>query len=129
MHGNIETAFIGRLGSDPTLRHVKDGTLALLSFTAAVGDDDEVQWVRVAAFGDQAESLEGKLAKGGKIYVEGKLKLDTFTDKQGEQRSMLNVTAWTLQPLGNIGRRKPKRSTTKPAAAAEGTPFDDPIGF
>ena len=67
--------------------------------------DGTGQWVRVGHFGDDAEELAQRLVKGTDVYVEGRLKLNTWTIQDGSQRSGLNVTAWKLEPLGQIARR------------------------
>jgi single-stranded DNA-binding protein len=53
----IECAFTARLGRDAELRHVKNGSLPVLAFSAAVddgqaADDAPATWVRVVVFGD-----------------------------------------------------------------------------
>ena len=148
----IDSAFTGRLGRDAELRHVKGGALAMLSFSAAVetrataaaaGDagEDETQWVRVVRFGPDAETLAPRLTKSARVYVEGRLKLDHWTDQDGAGRAGLNVVASLIQPLGQIGRRRPKKpraakaapanddAPTLAASADDGTPFNDDIPF
>jgi single-stranded DNA-binding protein len=56
MHGNIETAFIGRLGQDPELKTSAAGK-PWARLSVAVGMGDETQWVSVAVFGEAAERL------------------------------------------------------------------------
>jgi single-strand DNA-binding protein len=111
----IETAFIGRVGKEPELKTSAAGK-AWTSFTACVGDGDEAQWVRIAVFGECAEHLAGHLLKGDRVYVEGRLKVDTWTAQNGQQRTGLSVAAWKADKLGQIGRNKP----TKPKAPPEG---------
>ena len=121
----IETAFSGRIGQDPQLRQSKSGK-AWLSFSLAVGSGDEAQWVSVAVFGDRAIELSGSLHKGDRAYVEGRLKLNTWADKDGRERSGLQVAATLVQPLGQIGRRKPSEAsflaTAKPSAGRSREP-------
>jgi len=111
----IECAFSGRLGRDAELKHVKDGTLPLLTFTAAVDqqhqtEDSPATWVRVVMFGDEAQELAQRLLKGVKVYVEGKLEASIWhPENGGAARLNLNVTATTVQPIGQIGRRLPTR--------------------
>ena len=106
----VHGAFQGRIGTDPEQRFTATGK-ALLTFSVAVdenrpgGDGAETQWVRVTAW----EQLGAVLHKGDEIYCEGRLKLNTWTTAAGEQRSGLNCSAWTVQPLGAIGRRSPNR--------------------
>lgn len=136
----IQTAFEGTLGQDAELKHVKNGELALASFSMAVGEgDDNTQWVRVALFGSEAQALVHRLTKGTKVYCEGKLTLNTWQGRDGQQHTGLNVSAWTVQPLGQIGKRKPRKSEApkKPGVPTRRPPleraptedFNDPIPF
>jgi len=77
MHG-IHAAFEGRLGREAELHATKQGKL-WLSFSLAVGTEGEddiltTTWVRIAYFGEDAESLSGKLQKGAEVYCEGRLR-------------------------------------------------------
>jgi len=57
--------------------------------------DGPGQWIRVGRFGDHAEGLAQQLVKGVEVYVEGRLKMNTWTAADGTTRSGLNVTAWS----------------------------------
>ena len=121
----IEAAFSGRVGRDPELRHVKGGELALLSLTVAVGGagdgGDEPEWVKVAVFGERAEELAGRIQRGGRVYVEGKLKLERWEGRDGAPRAGLAVTATLVQVLGQIGKRRPAAGPPARAEAAAGS--------
>jgi single-strand DNA-binding protein len=111
MHG-IHAAFEGRLGGEAELRVTRQGK-PWLSFSLAMdteGEDDTLitTWVRIAYFGEDAESLVGRLQKGAEVYCEGRLRLDTWTAKDGLKRSGLSVVAWRIVPLGQIGRKRPE---------------------
>ena len=88
MHGNIEAAFIGRLGQDHELKTSAAGK-PWARLSVAVGVGDEAQWVSVAVFGEAAERLCAALEKGNKVYVEGTLRLREWTGKGGEKRTGL----------------------------------------
>jgi single-strand DNA-binding protein len=107
----LTVAFIGRTGTDAELRWTQNGT-ALVNVSVLVQDskaaDSQGQWVRVGRFGEDVEDLVQQLVKGVEVYVEGRLKLNTWQASDGTQRSGLNVTAWKLEPLGEIGRRAPR---------------------
>jgi single-strand DNA-binding protein len=110
----IHAAFEGRLGKEAELRATKQGK-PWLSFSLAVdtkGEDDTLitTWVRIAYFGEDAESLVGRLQRGAEVYCEGRLRLDTWTAKDGVRRSGLSVVAWKVVPLGQIGRKRSGRS-------------------
>jgi single-strand DNA-binding protein len=111
----IECAFSARVGSEPELRTSQAGN-PWANFSACVGDGDEAQWVKVAAFGERAQQLVGNLKKGDRIYAEGRLKLESWTGKDGQPRTGIKVAAWRVERLGEIGRNKP----AKPKAPPEG---------
>jgi single stranded DNA-binding protein len=110
----LECAFTARLGRDAELKHVKGGTMPLLSFTAAVEeriqtDDSPATWVRVVAFNELAEEMAEGLIKGVKVYVEGRLTAELWQPEDGRApRVNIQVVANTLQPIGQIGRRRPR---------------------
>jgi single-stranded DNA-binding protein len=106
-------AFVGRVvGQGAELRFTSSG-VPLVNLTVLVQDskagDGEGQFTRVGHFGDDAEDLAQQLVKGVDVYVEGKLKLANWTAVDGTPRSGLNVTAWRLESIGQIGRRAPAR--------------------
>jgi len=82
--------------------------------------------VRVAFFGDTVGTAAPRLTKGTQIYCEGRLSLGTWTGRDGEAKSGLNLTAWEVQPMGQIGRRKPKARLHDEQG---GMPFDDELRF
>lgn len=113
MNGNIEAAFTGRLGQEPEQRTSQSGK-PWLRLNVAVGADDSLQWVSTAVFGEGAQELAGRLHKGDRVYVEGRLTLRTW-EKDGQTHAGLNVAAWRVERLGEIGKNKPP----KPKAPSE----------
>jgi single-stranded DNA-binding protein len=95
-----------------------------LSFTVAVGEGDDVQWVSVAVFGSRAEELASTLKKGDRIYAEGRLRLNSWQAKDGSQQFGLNVAAWRAEVLGQIGAKRPR----EPKAMAGRTEVFAPLG-
>jgi hypothetical protein len=74
--------------------------------------EETTTWVRVAVFGALATRLYPELKKGTEVYCEGRLKLDSWTGRDGRERSGLRVAAAKVEVLGRIGfdphQRKPK---------------------
>jgi single-strand DNA-binding protein len=108
----LHAAFTGRVGKDPDKRYTQTGK-AMLQFSVAVDENvyesedqaaPETQWVRVTAW-EPTEELEAKLRKGAPVYAEGRLRLDRWTAKDGAERSGLSMSAWTVQPMGQVGRK------------------------
>lgn len=112
----ITAAFQGRIGTEPELRFTQAAT-AMLAFNVAVttnrpnGDGAETQWVRITVWDELAQQHAESLRKGDEVYIEGRLRLNEWTAGDGQRRTGLSCSAWTLQPLGNIGRRATQQRT------------------
>jgi single-strand DNA-binding protein len=97
---------MGNLTRDPELRYLPKGTavarIGLAINRTYTGEDgqkrDDTTFVDVDAFGKQAEALGQYFKKGRPIFVEGRLKLDTWDDKQtGQKRSKMGVIMESFQ--------------------------------
>lgn len=114
---------IGNLTRDPEVRYTPKGT-AVTDIGIAVnrvysGDDgekkEETTFVDVTLWGRQAEVAQEYLKKGRQVFVEGRLQLDTWDDKQtGQKRSRLRVVAENMQMLGSRGEGE---SSSGPASS------------
>ena len=103
---------IGNLTRDPDVRVMTNGRpvcnfgLALnRSYKDAEGNrKEEVTFVDVECFGPRAEAVGRFFTKGRAIFVEGRLKLDQWDDKQtGQKRSKLGVVLENFQFLDSRG--------------------------
>lgn len=102
---------IGNLTRDPELRHTPNGT-AVAEFGLAINrtfrsqdgqQQKEVTFVDITAFGKQAETLKQYMTKGKSIFIEGRLRLEQWTSKEGQKRSKLSVVVEGFQFLGAPG--------------------------
>ena len=102
---------VGNLGRDPELRYTPQGT-AVCNFSVATNErrrdkageqQDITTWFRVNAWGRQAENVSKYLAKGRRVYVEGRLHVEEWTDRDGKQRYTLEVNASDVQFLDSAG--------------------------
>ncbi|HVF50550.1 MAG TPA: single-stranded DNA-binding protein [Pyrinomonadaceae bacterium] len=98
----------GNLGRDPELRYTPQGT-PVCSFTLATNErrrdksgetQDLTTWFRVTLWGRQAETASQYLTKGRPIYIEGRLRVEEWTDKEGKSRYTLEVHATDMQFIG-----------------------------
>lgn len=127
---------VGNLGRDPELRYTPQGT-PVCSFTLATNEkrkdragesQDVTTWFRVTLWGRQAETASQYLSKGRPVYVEGRLRVEEWTDKDGKQRHTLEVHATDMQFIG--GRADESggqnvRAETSSARNTESTAGDD----
>ena len=128
---SIEAALFGTLGRDAEAKTSKTGK-AYLRLNVAVESGEQTTWVSVMAFDPRAIENAAGFIKGSRVYVEGKLSLSEWTAPDGTTRQGLSLMSWHCR-LSALGRAKPKREKTKPAAAesaqAGGFAFDDEIPF
>ena len=129
---SIECAFYGFLARDADARTSQAGK-PWVRLSIGVGKDDAVQWVQVAVFGKAAEKA-AELKKSDRCYIEGTIKLDTWTGNDGTERHGLSVAAFKCEPTHRIGRNKPDRNNKErdfatPPVANSGAEFDDEIPF
>ena len=120
---------MGNLTRDPEVRYTPKGTAVCdisLAINRLLPDDgsgerrEEVTYVDVTLWGKTAENAGQYLAKGRSVFVDGRLALETWEDKQsGQKRSRLKVVAESLQFLGS---RPPQGAT--PEAPTETKPAD-----
>jgi single-strand DNA-binding protein len=141
---------VGNLGKDPELRYTPQGD-AVCSFSLATNErkkdksgelQDITTWFKVTLWRQQAETAAKYLAKGRQVYIEGRLRVEDWTDRDGNNRQSLEVTATDMHFIGsrgdeshsgapNEGDFAPPESSTR-AAAAPSTPTpaaDDDIPF
>jgi single-strand DNA-binding protein len=100
---------VGNLGKDPELRYTPQGD-AVCSFTMATNErkkdkSGEMQnvatWFRVTLWRHQAENAAKYLAKGRQVYIEGRLRIEEWTDRDNNVRQSLEVTATDMQFLSS----------------------------
>src|SRR5260221_4138263 len=124
---------MGNMPRDPQLRQLPKGS-AVVDFglatsrkcrSAAGEDKEETCFVDCAAFGKQAEVIHQYCKKGKPIFVEGRLKYDTWEDKSGAKRSKVSVVVENFQFLG---ARDGGGSFHGPAAASEWRDEGTPTG-
>ena len=104
---------IGNLTRDPELRYIPSGT-AVTELGLAVNDRrkaangewvEETTFIDVTLWGRTAEVATEYLNKGSPVLIEGRLKLDSWQDKNtGDKRSKLRVVGERMQMLGSKGQ-------------------------
>ena len=118
---------VGNLGRDPELRYTPQGT-PVCSFSMATNErrkdktgemQDHTTWFKVTLWNRQAETAAQYLQKGRPVYIEGRLRVEEYTDRDGKQRHSLEVNATDMQFIGG-GRAEGGGAPMERAAAAAG---------
>lgn len=130
---------MGNLTRDPELRYTPKGT-AVAEISLAINrvwqneqnqKQEETTFVDVTLWGRQAELVQQYVTKGQPLYVEGRLTIDTWDDKDtGKKRSRMKVTGESIQFLGSkseqaIGQQSQRQRPQQSQRPASPPPADD----
>ena len=85
---------------------------------------EEVCFIDITFFGRTAEIANQYLGRGNKVLVEGRLKLDQWTDQQGVKRSKHSITVETLQMINTKGEGVGQEEHAREASDLE-PPLED----
>ncbi|MCA1589534.1 MAG: single-stranded DNA-binding protein [Acidobacteria bacterium] len=143
---------VGNLGRDPELRYTPQGT-AVCDFSIATNEkkrdkagemQDVTTWFRVTLWRNQAENAAKYLTKGSQVYIEGRLGVEEWTDRDGNNRHTLQVQGSDMHFIGSratgddysheggSGEAEfsgPSQKSSSGAAAAPAAQTDDDIPF
>ena len=102
---------VGNLGKDPELRYTPQGD-AVCSFSVATNErkkdksgefQDVTTWFKVTLWRRLAENAAKYLAKGQPVYIEGRLQVEEWTDRDNNNRYSLAVQASDMHFIGSRG--------------------------
>ena len=125
---SVQVTLMGNLTRDPEIRFTAKGD-AVAKMSVAVNErvregdtyvDGPVSYYEVEAWRQLAENAAEAFRKGDRIIVVGKMKIDKYETKEGEQRQKVVVTADDLGKSQKFGAARPK------AAAAVSVADDIP---
>jgi single-strand DNA-binding protein len=131
---------VGNLGRDPELKYTPSGT-AVANFTIATNENwkdkdgqkqEHTEWHRVVAFGKLAEICGEHLRKGKQVYVEGAIRSRSYKDREGAEKTAMEIRLDTMVMLGRLeGPRPAAAEGAGPKEVAEKEPEfnDDDIPF
>ena len=136
---------VGYLGRDPELRYTPQGQ-AVCNFSVATTEkrkeprsgeaQDITTWFKVTLWGRLAELANQYLSKGKQVYVEGRLRQEEYTDRDGVKRTSLVVNASDMHFLGTKGdevggayQSQPTQGQRQPEGDDMEAPSDNDIPF
>ncbi len=121
---------IGNLGRDPEMNYTPSGT-AIAKFSLAVSRvsksatgerQQETEWFNIVAWQHLAETCSTYLKKGQKVFIEGRLATRKYTDKNGIERTAVEVIANDMEFL--TPKDRPNSTSSADAFLGE----DDGLG-
>jgi single-strand DNA-binding protein len=99
---------IGNLGRAPEMSYTPGGvpftkfSLAVNRVTGSTANNDrrvETDWFNIVTWNKLAETCNSYLQKGSKVYIEGRLSQRKYTDKNGQERTAIEVVANEMEIL------------------------------
>ncbi len=109
MSGVNKVILLGNLGADPEIRHLESGSM-VANISIATSEYynnkngervEQTEWHKVELWDKLAELCEKYLAKGRTVYIEGKLRTNTYQDKDGITRYDKKIRATNLTFVGS----------------------------
>ena len=105
---------IGNLTKDAELKYQAGSGMAIAKFTVAVPrnykDKNEVDFINCTVFNKMAENLSTFTKKGSKVCVEGSLRINSYKDKDGNNRYSTEVYANNVEFLSHANSNENKAS-------------------
>lgn len=138
--GVNKVILIGNLGADPETKTTTTGlTIATIRIVTSeswkdkqTGEQQErAEWHTIKFFSRLAEIANQYLKKGSKVYVEGSIRTDKYTDKAGAERYTTYIIGNDMQMLSGMSEsRAPKSKVSSSKASTPNKDFvDDDIPF
>ena len=102
---------VGRLGRDPDVRYTSSGQ-PVANFSMATDEtykdragerQKRTEWHKIVVWGKQAEIAQKYLKKGSLIYLEGRIQMREYTDRDQNKRTSYEIVCNTFRMLGGRG--------------------------
>ncbi len=136
MAGVNKVILIGNLGADPEMRYTADGT-AVCNFRIATTEkfkdrqgtmQERTEWFKIVAWRKLAETCGQYLSKGKQVYVEGRIRNETW-EKDGTKQYSYKIEADTIRFLGSPGAGNRVQEPEPGFGPPEGGVPEDDIPF
>lgn len=138
MDGVNNVTLMGSVGRDAEVKFVKDGSQQVAKFSLATNrsykDKDGVkqtqtEWHNIELWGDLAKFAGSYVKSGDKWYVEGSLRYEKYTDKEGKEQKFTKIAASRIMLVakankgtGEAGEKQAVTEASKQAEAYANTP-------
>jgi single-strand DNA-binding protein len=121
-----QCSFIGRLGRDPELSYTPEGR-SYTRFSLAVDSEGKTAagekypplWLTITCWERLAEVTAQYARKGSLVFVQGRLQVRTYTDKDGIERNAVGIVASTVKFLSSPAGARPSEEASLPTELDE----------
>ena len=122
-----KVVLMGRLTKEPEVRRTTEDK-AVARFTVAInrrGNNEETDFINCVAFGNTAEVIEKYFSKGNRICVAGRIRTDSYTNKDGAKVYTTDVVVDELDFVEAKGDTNPSSAPVDNGF----TPIDEMLPF
>jgi len=133
--GVNKVILVGNLGQDPEIKYTQSGACVVRISVATSeswkdkdgNQQERTEWHRCKAFGRLAEIMGEYLKKGRQVYIEGSLRTEKYTDKNGVEKFSTDVVVDEMQMLGgNPGGDRDERPQQQAPQRQQRPPAQQP---
>lgn len=124
MAGVNKVIILGNLGADPETSNLQSGS-KVCKFNLATSDSytdkngqkvENTEWHKVELWDKLAEIAQKYLKKGSTVYIEGKIKTEKYTDKDGIEKSVTKIRGTAITLVGGKQESASNAPQTPPNA-------------
>jgi len=135
MSGVNKVILLGNLGKDPEIRRLESGS-TVANFSIATTETykdregqrkDVTEWHDIELWEGLAKIAEQYLKKGDQIYLEGKMKSDTWKDESGNNRKKIKIRGLSMTMLRKGGDTSNETQNNAPSKPSKGEIDDLPF--
>ena len=128
---------IGRLGQEPTIRHMPNGE-AVCNFSVATSESwkdqsgqrqERTEWHNITMYRRLAEIAGQYLRKGSQVYLEGKIQSRKYEGKDGIERTAYEIIANEMKMLGGNSQATQEQPKRQQATAEPVEDMTDDVPF
>lgn len=127
MSGVNKAILLGNLGKDPEVRSIDNGNkvanFSLATSRVYKNNDgekvEETEWHNIVLWGRLAEIAEKYLTKGGKVYVEGRIRTRNYDDKDGNKRYVTEIVGERINLLSGAKDNEKQGESSPPGSALQ----------
>jgi single-strand DNA-binding protein len=133
---------VGSVGKDPEIRSTQSG-VEIASFSLATSESwkdkqsgekkEKTEWHNISVFGGLVNIVKNYVKKGSKLYIEGKIQTEKYTDKNGTEKYATKIVLQgfnsTLQLLNKVEGGVDQHNTDKGNGYQPQDDSDDEIPF
>lgn len=128
---------VGNLGRNPETHYTSKG-MAVCNFTLATNEKRKdkngqertvTTWFRVTLWGRQAEIAQAHLVKGRQVFIEGRMRVEDWTDRDGAARYTVEVHGTGMQFVGSNEAETKKIDKVENAVDGYADSVEDDVPF